>query len=243
MQINLFQPVDPLVLIEENVGPYLDPSWMSFIGAGGCYAASQAIAEARYDISKGINVYPSMNLMFRAYNMVKPQDVNVVILSQCPYPDHNADGLAFSCGSYLSQSLRQIYTMLSGDPTIMECEFIQYPIALDHWAKKGVLLINCRLLVQEGDPRSYKDSGHWTAFTRYVCSALTRMRPEVPIMLLGEEAKDMRKHLSKSTFIGECEHPANASRNQSYWDCQLFNAVNTILVQQGKPPIDWLEIR
>ncbi len=101
----------------------------------------------RYD------VYPSMDNIFNALNLVKYDDVKVVILGQDPYHEPGqAHGLSFSVldGVALPPSLVNIYKEIEDDLGI-KCEKTGN---LTRWAKQGVLLLNTTLTVRKGQPIS-----------------------------------------------------------------------------------------
>ena len=104
-------------------------------------------------------VLPENQNIFRALQLVKPNDVKVLILGQDPYPNiGHPNGLAFSVNpdvKPLPRSLQNIFKELVSDTG---CE---YPVNgdLTPWAKQGVLLLNTSLTVIAGEPNSHSKLG------------------------------------------------------------------------------------
>ena len=93
-------------------------------------------------------VYPSGNVIFKAFDLCSYDKVSVVLLGQDPY--HNpgqANGLAFSVnkGVKLPPSLRNIYLEIEND---IGCQKSFNDGDLSSWAKQGVLLFNAILTVR-----------------------------------------------------------------------------------------------
>ena len=86
-------------------------------------------------------IYPEPKNVFNALNLVKFEDVKIVIIGQDPYHNPNqAHGLSFSVEKDVAipPSLQNIYKELSTD---LNC-YIPNNGNLTKWAKQGVLLLN-----------------------------------------------------------------------------------------------------
>jgi uracil-DNA glycosylase len=137
----------------------------------GLDAQAGAIA-ARVDAdAKASSVGPARP--FRAFELVQPEDVRLVIIGQDPYPrPGDATGLAFCSLQGIPPSMRTVYkafeTHLPG--------FSRPKIAdLEPWARQGVLLLNTALTVRLGEIGSHMKVG-WQEWTRGVVRALYRQR-------------------------------------------------------------------
>lgn len=117
---------------------------------------------------------------FRALRLVAPQHVRAVVFGQDPYPrPGHADGLAFSAGQGRPHSLRRVFDVLEADrPGWRRPEVWK----LDHWARRGVLLLNPVLTVEVGRAGSHMACG-WQALTSWIVDVLCR-RDEPPAFLL-----------------------------------------------------------
>ena len=101
-------------------------------------------------------IYPKPENVFNALNLVKYNDVKVVIIGQDPYHNPNqAHGLSFSVENDVAipPSLKNIYKELHDD---MGC-YIPNNGNLTKWAKQGVLLLNIILTVKKNKPNIHKN--------------------------------------------------------------------------------------
>ena len=158
--------------------------------------------------------------VFRAFELVAPNDVRVVIVGQDPYPDAtNATGLAFSVprqdnnGKPIKPpaSLQRILARLRCERGYRQKSHGD----LTSWAKNGLLLLN-RILTVGEVPLSHADC-HWQEFTDAVVVALAsnangQERP-IDIFLLGDVANELAPKLVRAPFVvvHQYSHPV-ASR-------------------------------
>ena len=180
---------------------------------------------------------PSTSLMFRAFELVKFQDIRVVILGQDPYHgEGQANGLAFSVDSPQSipPSLRNIFKELKDDVGVENVSGDLTP-----WAKQGVLLMNCILTVSKDNPGSHINLG-WETFTDKIITHISTQLTGVVFMLWGAYAKsksdliDSSKHL-----ILTSPHPSPLSAHTGFFGNKHFSLANQYLNASGKRTIDW----
>ena len=171
---------------------------------------------------------------FRAFRLVLPDQVKVVIVGQDPYPTAgHADGLAFSAGKGKPRSLARIFQVLAADRPAS----FRLPDAwnLDDWARRGVLLLNPVLTVEIGRSASHMDC-NWQALTRQVVEVLTRFA-EPPIFLLwGSKAQAFWSSASTSPTAKAlfARHPSYDFQRQFMADGSHFEATSE--------QIDWWAI-
>lgn len=183
-------------------------------------------------------VFPHPSRVFRAFELVKPSEVRVVILGQDPYHTPGvADGLAFSTipGNRVPPSLQNIFKEI-------ESEFgntCNKNPDLERWAKQGVLLLNASLSVRSSEANSHAKYG-WHLFTDAVIHAVSESQKHVVFMLWGSFARkksvliDASKHL-----ILESAHPSPLSSHNGFFGNGHFKKANGYLVQNSRDPIDW----
>ena len=130
--------------------------------------------------------FPSIDLVFNAFNLCPFDKVKVVIIGQDPYPrEGQAHGLSFSFdgGKPFPRSLNTIFKAIK--------HTLQTPFPtngnLKRWAKQGVLLLNTILTVQEQKPASHGKLG-WEQFTDAVIKRLNAEREGLVFMLWGVKA-------------------------------------------------------
>ena len=182
-------------------------------------------------------VWPTAGKVLRAYQMVSPSAVRVVIIGQDPYPQPGrATGLAFAvpAGEMPQKgSLPNILAKVRTDPCIPRttgndpadnCE-------LTGWAGQGVLLLNTALTVPEGTPGGHGGIG-WTPLITQTLEELAP-RPDVAWLLCGYQAKRrVKRHCLKGMVI-KTDHP---SRQQFFAVVHPFSGINEFL---GERSIDW----
>lgn len=184
-------------------------------------------------------IYPSPEKVFKALNLVKFDDVKVVIIGQDPYHNPNqAHGLSFSVEKDIAipPSLQNIYKELQSD---IGC-YIPNNGNLTKWAKQGILLLNSVLTVEKNKPNSHKNKG-WEQITSKVVELLNRRDEPVIFLLWGNNAKTIGKNIDTSKhYVLTAVHPSPMSANQGGWfGCRHFSKCNDILKSLGKDEIDW----
>jgi len=191
------------------------------------------------DIPTGKEIYPSPTNIFAAYELVKPEDVKVVILGQDPYHNGRAIGLSFGVnGSPIPPSLRNIYKELCDEfdhrPDVNDFDF-----SLEHWADQGVLLLNTSLTVLAKNPGSHK--GLWDFLIKDTFRIIKYRSPHAIYLLWGKYAQGYSQYID-----GQClyaAHPAaEAYGNAGFFGCGHFYEVNERLKVRGEKPIDWFKL-
>lgn len=118
-------------------------------------------AIAQYEeLEKEGPLYPSKENFLRILDWER-QDFHSLIIGQDPYPNTNADGLAFSCNNFVSPSLRVI---LKSCGKIIINHSKPYP--LDKLMDEGILLLNTSLTVPQ-DKAKQKGNPHETVWKPY----------------------------------------------------------------------------
>ncbi len=190
--------------------------------------------------------FPSIDLVFNAFNLCPFHKVKVVIIGQDPYPrEGQAHGLSFSFdgGKPFPRSLNTIFNAIN--------HTLKTPFPtngnLKRWAKQGVLLLNAILTVQEQKPASHGKFG-WKQFTDAVIERLNDEREGLVFMLWGVKA------CTKAHFIDERKHcvltavhPAARPPKGGYpkackglWPgYKHFSQANEYLCKRSNLPIKW----
>jgi uracil-DNA glycosylase len=165
----------------------------------------------------------------RALELVRPEDVKVVIIGQDPYPGSQvADGLAFSAAKGKPASLRRIFQILALDEPGFEPP---EQWTLDPWAAQGVLLLNTVLSIEIDRVGSHLDCG-WQALTGELVTALAA-RAEPPAFLLWGALA--RSFFDKSCPIGahprvlRSRHPSNDYGRTFMADGSHFSATRDLV--------------
>lgn len=184
-------------------------------------------------------IYPKEENVFNAINIVKYEDVKVVIIGQDPY--HNpkqAHGLSFSVEDDIDipPSLNNIYKELSTD---IGC-YIPNNGNLTKWANQGILLLNSVLTVEKNKANSHKGKG-WELITTEIIKQLNLREDPVIFLLWGGNAKNFIKYIDTNKhYVLTAVHPSPLSANQGGWfGCKHFSKANNILTKLNKKTIDW----
>lgn len=164
---------------------------------------------------------PPCPLRFRAFELVKPKDVKVVILGQDPYPTRgHANGLAFSVNAHvkrLPKSLENIYREYSSD--------LSYPTPrngdLSSWARNGVLLLNTALTTEEGKRGAHVEQ--WRPFTTQLIKWLSRLPGRRVFILWGAKAQEYGELIGKSNVRIESAHPSPLSARGGFFGSRPFS--------------------
>ncbi len=164
--------------VQPDWQPALDAFWRSAQGV-----SLAAFVQSRLDA--GAVIYPRHPLW--ALELTPLSQVKVVILGQDPYHGpHQAQGLSFSVapGVKIPPSLRNIFKELQrdlGQPTPKSG-------SLEAWAKRGVLLLNTCLTVEDGQPAGHAKRG-WAPLTDALLAEVARTAPACVYMLWGAHAQ------------------------------------------------------
>lgn len=185
-------------------------------------------------------IYPAIENVFKALELVSPENVRVIILGQDPYILPNqAHGLSFSVekGVALPKSLINIYKELEADLGI-------YPAKsgnLECWAKQGILMLNSVLTVEKGLSNSHKDKG-WENFTAKILEIVLSQTQNKVFILWGKQAQQtftaVYKNQSNVLKIFSA-HPSPLSAYRGFFGSHPFSKTNNYLISKNLEPIDW----
>ena len=217
----------------------LEPSWKARVGDWFVREDMRALSSfLRERIRAGARIHPEPQNIFAAFDATPFDDAKVVILGQDPYHGPGqAHGLCFSVlpGVEVPPSLQNIYKELARDTGFV-------PPAHGYllpWARRGVLLLNSVLTVEEGRAGSHQGKG-WEGFTDHVVDVLNREREGLVFLLWGSYAQakgrviDPRRHR-----VLKAPHPSPLSAHRGFIGCGHFSAANEYLTRRGVDPIDW----
>ncbi len=209
--------------------------WQSVLRAFWASAEGQHLADfVRARLQAGAVVYPPQPL--RALELTALDEVRVVILGQDPYHGPGqAEGLAFSVpdGVKFPPSLRNIFVELARDLGA------EPPASgsLAHWARRGVLLLNTCLTVEQGRPASHARQG-WETLTDQLIRACSAHAAPKAFLLWGTHAQskagliDAGRHL-----VLQANHPSPLSARRPprpFIGCAHFGRVQSWLEQRDE---------
>jgi uracil-DNA glycosylase len=166
----------------------------------------------RARLAAGAVIYPPHPL--RALELTPLHSVHAVVLGQDPYHGPGqAEGLAFSVAGGVKHppSLRNIFKELGSTPVSG---------SLVPWARRGVLLLNACLTVEEGQPASHARKG-WEALTDRLLARVAATASPCVYLLWGAHAQakaplieaTARQH-GREILVLQANHPSPLSANR-----------------------------
>src|SRR5690606_34739479 len=217
----------------------LEPSWRACIGDWLLRPEMRELsAFLRQRKAAGVQVYTPGPRIFAAFDATPFESVKVVVLGQDPYHGPGqAHGLCFSVppGVAVPPSLDNILKEIGAELGLPRPDHG----CLLPWARRGVLLLNAVLTVEQGRAGAHQGKG-WEGFTDHVIETLAREREGLVFMLWGSYAQakgkviDPRRHRVLRTT-----HPSPLSAHRGFLGCGHFSAANACLARNGAAPIDW----
>lgn len=190
----------------------------------------------RAEVAAGRTYLPAGANVLRAFQSPF-SGVRVLIVGQDPYPTPgHAIGLSFAVERSvrpIPRSLANIYRELRSDLGIT-------PPAhgdLASWTSAGVLLLNRVLTVAPGASASHKGNG-WEQVTDQAITALVARGGPLVAILWGKDAQTLIPMLGSVPHIASA-HPSPMSADRGFFGSKPFSRANTLLVEQGAPPVDW----
>ncbi len=190
--------------------------------------------------SAGQYLCPPLPLIYRAFDLVTPQDVKVVILGQDPYhTPGKASGLAFGYHSTWTEAPNSSLQNIASEVKASTGQTLE-DLSLESWARQGVLLLNTRLTTLAGKPLAHRGLG-WEQLTADIISKLSRENSGIVFMLWGAEAIGWRKHIAVGNkhLVLTASHPCSYSAHRSFLGCGHFSRAGEHLEALGKTPIIW----
>ena len=175
-------------------------------------------------------ICPKREDIFKAFELTKLNDIKVVLIGQDPYATPGyAMGLSFSVndGIKIPKSLMNIYKEINQELGLK----IPNSGNLTNWAKKGILLLNLILTVEENKPLSHKNKG-WEIFTKRIIEEINQLDQKIVFILLGNPAHSIAKYLNNPKhLVLETSHPSPLGAYHGFIGSNVF-----------KRTIDYLEL-
>lgn len=213
------------------------PDWRPVVDNFMASAAGQKLAYfIRERLAAGAVIYPPEPL--RALELTPLASVRAVILGQDPYHGPGqAEGLAFSVapGVPLPPSLRNIFKELGLRPTHG---------SLVEWARRGVLLLNTSLTVEDGRAGSHAKKG-WEQLTDALIGRVAATASPCVYLLWGAHAQakapliqDQAAAHGREALVLQANHPSPLSAARPpvpFLGCGHFAQARQWLAERGQP--------
>lgn len=218
----------------------LADGWRPVVDAFLASAAGRKLAAFIQErIAAGAVIYPPRPL--RALEVTPLRSVHAVVLGQDPYHGPGqAEGLAFSVapGVRLPPSLRNIFKEL--------CAGTDVPLpangSLIEWARRGVLLLNAVLTVEDGQPGGHAKRG-WEVLTDALIAEVAARCSPCVYLLWGAHAQAKAELIERTAamhgreaLVLQANHPSPLSANRPpmpFLGCGHFAQAREWLAARG----------
>jgi uracil-DNA glycosylase len=191
------------------------------------------------ETKNGKLIFPDSSSIFKAFNLVKLENIKVVIIGQDPYHGlQQANGLAFSVndGCKIPPSLKNIFKEINQNYPDFK---IPDSGNLESWAKQGVFLLNSVLTVEVHQPASHSKLG-WQIFTDSVIQLIASKNKNVVFLLWGAFAHQKEILINAGDhLILKTTHPSPFSAHKGFLGCNHFKLTNDYLQLKNIKPINW----
>lgn len=180
---------------------------------------------------------PPRELLFRALELLRPEDVRVVILGQDPYhTPGKASGLAFGYHKDWKEAPNSSLLNIANEIRSSTGEELD-DLSLESWASQGVLLLNTRLSTTAHQPLAHAGIGWFPVTLEIIKKLSTEVKPI--FLLWGGKAGMYEFHISPESRVLKTSHPCAFSAHVGFIGCGHFGEVNKILKSRGRLPIRW----
>lgn len=176
-------------------------------------------------MSQDANTVPTGEDLFKPLLETGFSNCKVVIVGQEPYPDSNADGLAFSSKTLITP-LKELFYRLEGDTGL-----VRKKTNLTDWCNQGVMLLNKVFTTSKANPRSHQSFG-WQRLSKFILTTLLHrdvMFDMNPILILDfsdEIDTELSRH-SNYTFYGSVDNG-------------IFDKINDFVSRIYNEKIEWI---
>ncbi|PPE05866.1 uracil-DNA glycosylase [Williamsoniiplasma lucivorax] len=186
-------------------------------------------------------VYPRAEDVFRLFDLIKPEEIKVIIIGQDPYHQKGqANGIAFSTTNDVRTppSLKNIFKELQDDLQIDHTKNND----LSGWVKQGVFLINTTLTVNKSQPGSHANFG-WEQFVNNCLEFINKHSNIYVYVLFGNWAKKTYNNLkfNNNSIKLEFGHPSPFSYYKFFKGTKPFSKINLELKKLNQIEIDWTQ--
>tara|TARA_B100002049_G_scaffold180623_1_gene137566 strand:- start:26331 stop:27023 length:693 start_codon:yes stop_codon:yes gene_type:complete len=185
-------------------------------------------------------ICPSPANIFKAFEMTELHDFSVLLLSQDPYINGEACGLAFSIadGHKISPSLRNIFAEINHsmgvDNRVSDGD-------LSSWTDR-VLLLNTSLTTERGRAGAHRKV--WKRFASDLIDFIAANRQDFVMLAWGTHAHKVSERLEGVKVI-KTSHPSPLGYTKhgkdftAFKGSNCFNVVNDMLLSIGHAPCSW----
>ena len=201
-------------------------------------------------------ICPQLKDIFNAFTLCPLNNLRCVILGLDPYPNLKttvlngsairipvATGLAFANSSDTPD------IQLSPSLEILKESVINYTIphrtinfdpSLEKWETQGVLLLNSALSCEVGRVGSH--TLLWRPFIKSLLTNLSKYHIGIVYVLMGTVAQSFEPYINKQfNHVVHIRHPSWYARQKQRMPSDIWQEINSILIDQNGYGIEWYQ--
>jgi len=242
-------PTTSLVEFTKHCAP---EAWKDFFGQGDVINAIEMVdnyIKQEHTTAQGYRIEPPIQLMFEAFQRVRPEDVKVVILGQDPTPQvGKATGKAFSV-----EDPRTVGTVMN---VLLEVAYEGWSVDLDNgdlskWEAQGVLLLNSALTIgqityinekKEMKTKQVPHLNYWHQFTQLLIQYISDSLLKPPVWMLWGNTAQGHGSSIKNGYILTGGHPSSLGSvgvKNTFFAGSYFLCATQFLYETRKELIYW----
>ena len=182
-----------------------------------------------------LNIYPDSHDIFKTFEVCNPNECNVIMLAQDPYPQKGvATGIAFgnkvgTLKANYSPSLSKLLEPYEIDDS--------FDCTLESWCRQGVLMLNSALTVVHNAPNSHSD--WWRFFIATFLRNYSDYKKDIIYVFFGNKAQNFKSYVKNNAGMIDCSHPSYLVRNNRPMP-NIYQSINSYLLNQDKTIIKWV---
>lgn len=236
--------IDPSWTLRERLTKAPPPGW------GGIFSKIQSTINllcTNLEKPENANHIPRGADVLTVFDLCPPENIQVLILGESPYPRVFENGVTEAVG--IAFSGRPNYPIPLSAGVILQELDRQIPGLNPHrdgdlslWAKKGIFMLNTILTLHPGRTRPI---GFWIGFVSRIIEEIVSLHPDLIIFLWGTVAQDFVSGDLQKLFQGDirvfsCSYPSprNVSHNSFAYNNHFIEA-NKIKRERNEEEIDW----
>lgn len=236
-----------------SISDFIPAYWKKYIINDDINKVNMAIHNS---VLAGDQVLPEPSKLFRALNLVKLDNIKVVVIGQDPYYTTiyskelkqmipYAEGLSFSIPPSIKKVKEFPPSLVNIFSNMKKYNHIQsYPSIgdLSKWSEQGVLLLNRTLTVVKNSPNSSEHVLAWDNVTKEIIKHISNKKGGVVFVLWGSNALELLNLIDINKHkIHISSHPSPRSYNKPLGNYPAFNSVDhfTIINSYLDDKINW----
>jgi uracil-DNA glycosylase len=182
--------------------------------------------------------FPYKKNIFKAFDIIKLQDVKCIFIGLEPYSTTDDSGLPMATGLALSVNKhcsipKMVYSMYEVLATETKSFEIPKHGDLSDLAKCGILLLNISLTVKPDTPKSHSEL--WTGFTMHIIEELIKVHKYLPFVFFGKDCAKISQFINGSSLVVTVNNTYSIKEDLK----DKFTEINKFLSKHDKAELDF----